>query len=558
MPITITPKNIEDEQERMDTDFRECVKLKELAIQLSYPGRSDVMDWYGSIADDRVKTKRGRKIYDPTAIRGLEIWSNGIIGNYMPREINWFQEEMSERELRDIKSVRKWLQETDEHMRFVLNQSNYYEQKLVTIKDAGAIGDSYLFIEEDDDTGKQMMLAPHPREFRIRRDFWGRIVAIHHRFTKTIAQVKGEFGDDALSPTQKLSLTTNPNQNITIIHAIYKNIEFDPDQVGVKNMKWQHRYLNLEFKKIILETGTPTINPIPWNLNRPTHEQYGRGIVSQMFLEILTANLMGKDTLLASQQAARPAMLIPAALKHKIRTGAGGKTFVGNKEMMGAKMGDLVARMIDTGGYPFGENNHEKWQAMIDDRFGLSLFLALNQANSQAYKNIEHIRASQAERAILMSPFLGTLGTTTDMEFDRIYSIELEADRAPEPPLEVLQSTSGRIDIQYNGPLTQLLKQHYETGNLLITIANMQSAMAVAPDSAIVVDGDELMRKILKSGNAPEDIILTREEVTEIKAILAQQQEAEANAELAAKTASMVPDLSKKIEEDSVLSELVA
>ena len=188
MSLSITHKNITDEQTRMDTEYADCVKLKELAVQLSYPDREDVMDWYGSF-DDKSKTKRSRKIYDPTAIKAREIWQNGIIGHYMPKEINWFAEQMSDRELRDSKNVRNWLQETDEHLRFVLNQSNYYEQKLVSIGDAGVIGDSFMYIEENDENGKQMMLAPHPREFRVRRDFWGRIVAIHHRFTKTLAQI---------------------------------------------------------------------------------------------------------------------------------------------------------------------------------------------------------------------------------------------------------------------------------------------------------------------------------------------------------------------------------
>jgi hypothetical protein len=164
----------------------------------------------------------------------------------------------------------------------------------------------------------------------------------------------------------------------------------------------------------------------------------------------------------------------------------------------------------------------------------------------------------QAERAVLMAPFLGTLGGITDREFDRIYEIELNSGRAPEVPDEVLQSRNGKIDIQYIGPLAQILQQHYETGNLLQTVANMSAVMSVAPDSDIVVDGDELMRKILESGNSPEEIVLSREDVAEIKAIAAQQQEQAQQAQLAEQAAGMVPNLSGKIEEDSVLSQIAA
>jgi len=560
--MTITPKNIIDEQERMDTEFKDCEKPKELAIQLTYPDRESAMDWYNTF-DDTQRTKKSRVIYDPTAIEGRKIWSNGILGNYMPKSTNWWVQQMSDRKLMDSKRVRQWLQDTDEHLRSVLTQSgpdeaNYYNQKLVSINDAGVIGDSFMYIEHDQESGKLMFMCPHPREFRIRRDFWGRIVAIHHRFNKTIRQIKNEFGEGSLSESQKLALENSPNQKCQIIHAIYKNKDYEAGKVGVVNMKWQHKYLNVEFKKIIKDDGSETLNPIPWSLNRPSTESYGRGIVSSMFVEILTANYMGRDILIASQEAARPSMLIPSTLKHKLRTGAGGKTFVGHKEMEGLKMGDLISRFVDSSGYPFSENIHEKWQDLVNERFGKSLFLSLNSADPSAYQNIDMVRGMQAERAILMAPFLGVLSGITDREFDRIYEIELNSGRAPEVPDEVMQSQNGKIDIQYIGPLAQILKQYYETGNLLQTVANMSAVMSVAPDSDVVVDGDELMRKILESGNTPEEIVLSRDDVAEIKAIAAQQQMQMQQEQQLEQAASMVPNLSKNIEKDSVLSQIAA
>ena len=76
--MTITPKNIIDEQGRMDKEFDDCKKLKELAIQLTYPGREPAMDWYNTF-DHKSRTKKSRVIYDPTAIGAREIWSNGIL-----------------------------------------------------------------------------------------------------------------------------------------------------------------------------------------------------------------------------------------------------------------------------------------------------------------------------------------------------------------------------------------------------------------------------------------------------------------------------------------------
>jgi len=562
--MTKTPQNIIDEQGRLETQRKDYESLKKLCIQLSYPGRSDAYDLFG-IVETKGKPNKGRKIYDPTAIAGLEMWSSGIMGLYMPKDINWFIQEMADKGLKDSKRVKQWLQDTDDHMRTVLSASggigantDYYTQKMVMIKDAGAIGDSFMFIEQDETSGKLMMIAPHPREFWVRRDFWGRIVCIHHQFIKTLTEIKDEFGDQALSETQKQVIENSPYQTATVIHGIYKNSDYEPDKPGVKNMLWQHYYVNVSAKKTIKEDGSYTLNPIPWSLNRPSDEPYGRGIVSQMLIEILTTNFQAKDISIASQLAARPPMLVSSAVKQKLDLGAGGVTFAGSRETAGLRMGDLAARLIDSSGYPFGAENHTKWQEMVNTRFGKNLFLAIQNQQGAPQRTAYEIRQVQSEAAVLHAPFFGTLGSVTDAEFDRMYSLEFQARRCPEPPQEVLDSQNGRIDIQYIGPLAQLLKQYYETGSLLTTIANIREVLAVAPDSAVVFEGDDLMRKILRSSNAPESMILSEQEVQEIKAIAAQQMEQEKAMMIAKEMANQVPNLGSKIDADSVLGKMKA
>jgi hypothetical protein len=554
-----TVQNIIDEQVRLESDRKVYESLKELCISLAYPDRSDQYSLYGGIHREEGgegKPNRGRRIYDATAIKSREIWSAGIMSHFMPKEINWFTEEMGDKKLMQSKRVRKWLQDTDEHLVSVLNRSNpnYYEQKLVRINDAGVIGDSFMYIDQDPESDRLMFQCPHPRQFWSRRDYWGRPLVIHEKFTKTIDEIKGEFGENGLSDEQKLQLEKNPNNKIEVIHGVYRNTDYEPDKIGVKNMKWQHYYINVVAKKIIRSTGTEVLNPIGWSLNRPSHELYGRGIVSQMLIEIITANFISKDILTASQIAVKPPMLITSAIKHKLDLGAGGVTYVGSRETQGLKMGDLIARLVDSSGYPFGIDQQQKWQIMVEERFGVPLFLALN--SDSIAKTYGEVRERKAERATLMSPFFGTLTSTTDEELDRVYSLEFQAGRTPEPPMEVFESQNRHIDIEYIGPITQLLKQYYETGSLLNTIMNIQQVLSVAPQAGIVVEGDELMRKILKSGNSPEEIILTADEVTELRAIAQQQQEGLMQMELAEKAAKAVPNLGKKIERDSVLSNL--
>lgn len=549
---TYTADSIIKDQSMLEDDRRPYEDQKQLCVQMALPSRSDQWDLFGT---DEGKSGKSKKIYDSTAIKSANIWATGIIGHYMPKEINWFTESMPNKKFRDNKKIRAFLQDTDEHLRYVLNACNYYESKLTTISDSGVIGDSFIYIDNDGTSGKLITMAPHPREFYLRRDYWGRVTRIHHKFVQTLQQIAGEFGLNALTEEQRITLKENPGQKTEIIHAIIKNTDYNPDKVGTKNMLWLHYYVNLNGKKTMKVSGSETLNPIPWSLHRPTQEIYGRGIVSSMLTEILIANFAGKDLMVASQTAARPSMLMPSALKNNLDLRAGAVNFVNHRDTQGLKMGDMIARLTDSSGYPFGQDMLSRWQGLIEDRFGVPLFLAMN-ANDNPNRTAYEIRQRQAERAALMSPFLGTLGSTTDMELDRVYSLELEAGRAPEIPGELLEAEDRRIDIEYIGPLSQLLKQYYETGNLLTTIANIQAVLSVDQNAAVVFDGEELMRKILNSGNAPEDIILSKDDVAEIKAIAAQQQEQEKQQQMMLEAAKAAPGISGKVDQSSLMNQM--
>ena len=570
--MDLTYETVNKEQQWLEAYRRDYEPLKRICCDMAYPERVSAWDYQSAATGISVKGRKSRsrinRLYDPTAMRAFDIWSGGILGYYMPKDTPWFAEELSNGRFRDSKRVIKWLQDTDDQLRSVLRSSgglgssnNYYIQKAIAIKDAGCIGDSFTYIEQDRESNKLFMQTPHPDEFWMRRDYWGRVVTIHHKTVHTMKELVDEYGMKALNRDQQIlfnDVDSDKNKSITVIHGVYKNKDYQPDKPGVTNMRWQHVYINIEGKHRILQTGSRKLNPVPGSLNRPSSEMYGRGVIGSMLIEILTANFIAKDMLTASSVAVRPPMLMTQALRHKLDMGAGAVNFVNNQEMQGLKMGDLVARLIDSSGYPFGVDQHQYWQNMINDRLGISLFLALNMEAAQGYKNVEHIQSAKVERAILMTPILLSMDTNVDMELDRVLDLEMEAGRAPEIPEEVAESNDGGIDINHIGPLNQLLKQYYDVGNLMRTIDNMRSVMEIDPDAALVLETDELARRILRGGNAPEDIIRSHEEVMEIKAIAAQQAEDKRQLDLMTQGASAVPDLGSRIDKDSILANMKA
>jgi len=563
--MDLTYETVNKEQNNLEDIRRDYEKCKRLQVDLTYPERTASWEWMNITSGigqrGKVYSNVYKRVHDGTAKHAFTTWKNGIMGHFFPKQINWFKGGWSDRRLKESKNVIKWLQDNDDHFTSVLNNSgsvgcdnDYYNQKAWFIGDCGAIGDAFMFIEKDKTTGKQFYMTVHPKYCWIRRDFWGRIQNVHYKMSKTLGEMVDEFGMGCLSEAQRASYDTINGREgtCTVIYGCYKNMDYEPDKSGVKNMPWQTVWCNMDGKVKIKQSGSYTINPIPFSMRRPSDWAYGQGVVYSNILECLTTDEIGKTMLMGVQQAVHPSMLVSSSIMNKLNLQPGFMNKVDTKSMAGVKMGDLLARIVDSSGYPFGVEYHQMWMELVNKRFGVPLFIALN-ASEGSGKTAFEVNQIKAEQSVLLGPVISEISSITDMEFDRIYDLEAASGDAPEPPEEILRSTNGRIDLSYIGPLNQLLKQYYESQSLLTTIGYIQQALTVAPDSAVVFDGDRLMQKIIRSSNASEDILLSDIEIQELKAIAAQMAEDQRQAEIAKTAGQAYGSLSKPIDPNSLL-----
>jgi hypothetical protein len=556
----------------MEDDRRPYEDTKRLCTDLCYPERMSSWEWLSSLDGSH---KGGRKyknyfkrVHDGTPKYAFGVWVNGILGQFFPRHINWFKGSWSDRNFKDEKAIIKWLQDNDDFFIDTLNSSgstgcdnDYYNQKRWTLGDAGCIGDSHVFIERDKITKRLLFKAIHPKNVWVKRDIWGREIAKHYKMSYTVEELVEEFGKEALAEKQKHMINTDEGKktSITVIYAIYKNKDYQPERPGVHNMAYQVGYCNMDGEKMIpLENGSSqdgrqAMNPVSFSMRRPAEDNYGLGLVYSNLLECLTIDEIGKTLLRASQVAVNKPILASSAITNRLNLTPGYVNKVDTKTMQGVKMGDLITSLIDGNGFPFGMEQYALWQDVVHKRFGVNIFKALSSQENLNDMRVFVAQQLKAEEAVLLSPQLSEISGTTDNEFDRIY--ELVADDAPEPPAEL---TQGRIDIDYIGPLVQNLKQYYESGSLLTTVGYIREVLSIAPDSKVVYDGDELMSRIMRSTNCPEDCINSAADIQELRAINAQLAEQERQARLVGEASKAIPNMAAKIDKDSVLGKMEA
>jgi len=552
-------KDILTRQNRME-DAREPYEgLMNWNIRVAVPAREKISDYE---IDDKGNIK-GKGIWDPTAAASLETWKNGILGWHTPSNLpsGWFREAANDRELRENRRIRKFLQEVDEQLNFALDRSNYYEMKGVRLTDSGGIGPSYMFADEDVETGKINFRVPHPRQLWHELDFFGVVNKMHYRYELPLREAIRTFGRDWLTYTQDQTEKTQPDQKIRIIQAIYKNYEFDADKESVgMNRPWLSYTVNLDGTEVeggtlMQQSGYNTVNPIPWLLNRATHELYPRGVVGQFLIEIITSNYMMRDMLMASQRAVRPAMIALDTLKHKLKPQAGGYTWVDRHDFQAVGNAPIAKQLFDRVDYPFAFEVVDRFQSVIESRFGVPFFLLMNRLETPT-KTATEILQKQGERAVLMAPFLGILNAVTDMELDRITDIEFTGGRMPEIPEEFLLARNKRIDIQYTGPLPQLIKQYYEVNRIQAAVSQVAFMMEVDEKAIFNIDTDVMTQELLKASDAPADGIVPLENVKEIRLALAQAEAEQQMVNQAEQLDKILPQLDKAPEKGSAVEQL--
>jgi hypothetical protein len=559
--MTITANEILSEQRRMEKARQPYESLQDWCIRLAYPGRQSIANHYMSV--DQKGRLVGKDIYDATAYNGLEQRNNGIMAFFMPENFKWFTPTLSHRSGQISKRVRAFLQNVGEQLRYDIGRSNYYEMKRLKNLDADSIGAAYMFIDEDVRSGKVMCTLPHPHELYRVQDYWGLTSRLHYSFKKTLREVENEFGKEALTASQRMMLKDGPDTEIKIIHAIYRNEDFDANRPPIgSNRRWLAHWVNVDatkgdqLGKIIRQGGYNTMNPAEWQLNKPTHELYGRGSISQILIEIMTCNYLMRDCMIASATSARPPLIALDTLKDSWNPRPAGVTWLSRQAIGGnLDVRQAVAQVLQTSNYQFGIDMLERFQTIIEARLGVPFFLMLNQMD-HTVKTAYEIQQRQAERAALMSPFLASLSAQTDMELDRFFEIGLRAGRMPEIPEELLEMAGVSIDIEYSGPILQLLKQFYERSSLYSVVGDMAQLAQIDQQTLMNVDWDVIAQKMMISNDIPEEALRPIEDVRQQKLLLAQAAEQQATAEQVRQIAPVLGPMTKKIDEGSMLDNI--
>ncbi len=485
--------------------------------RLGNPRREDIRD------DDKTNLKgqrKGKAVYDGTALGSLNIWADGMQGFLLSG--TWFRSEMSNPELNEVDSVRNWLQIYDRKMYAAFERSNYYAILAEWFRDAGSIGTATLFTEEDVGEGKAVHIVIHPREVWIAEDKSGEVDTVHRKFMMTARVMEQKFGIKNLSDMAKQNAESEPDKEHEIIHAVFPNEDRMAGKRTAKNKKFRSVYLESKSSKdgepnILRDSGFD-INPYAvWRFRKSSDEIYGYSPMADALVEIFSLNQFGKTRLMAAQKSVDPAMNVPIEMRGRVRNMPHGNNYYDDPKR-------VMSPIALGGNFNLSLEETERVVESVKDKFRVKFFQAFIGRQGEATREeILQIKNEQAGLMIAQTDRVYVEGIRRI--FDIVSEIEdrrgafSEEQGMPPIPDEIVES-GGTINFVLTGPLRQAQRQVTEL-NPIIEVARAiaeQAELLQKPEMLDVINGDLTAEAIAEAGFFPQRLINSKDVRAQIRA----------------------------------------
>ncbi|MHA2068185.1 MAG: portal protein, partial [Candidatus Thorarchaeota archaeon] len=474
----------------------------------------DIADNFIPVREDIRQTdqsgeRQGSEIYDGTGSNALNILVRGLYGNMVSPAFNWFRMMFRQEVLNELPEVKRWMQETEEHLYSVFTSTNFYAEIENFLRDGAGFGTATMYIDEDLAKGELMFMTIHPGQVYLEQDFFGQTDTLHRKIRNIQARQLLHFFGDETPEAVKNSMKSAPFGEWELIHAVYPREEFDLAKIDVANKPFESQWLlkgssvNTQSRTdvqsvgaegtILRSSGFDDFPYIVWTWEKSGNEEYGRCPGMYALADCMGLNLMGRTMLELAEAASNPPMAINESMDGNYNLMPRGINFVTGP--------DEVPVPIDVGGagYPIGIDQMDRKEAAIKEHFNVDFFLFLSSQDRSGLTATEVIER-QGEKAAMLGPAIGRLSKALDNIITKVFDLEFRAGRIAPPPDVVFEVIGGEeFDIIYMGPLAQAQRQLFQAQGIDRGFEKILPIAQVNPGILDIINFEEATREQLDS-----------------------------------------------------------
>lgn len=519
------------------------------------------------VSDNNKGDRRTQKIIDSTQTFAAGTLRSGMMSGVTSPARPWFKLTTPDPRLLEATGVKQWLSDVETRMNTVFLRSNLYNVLPIIYGDMGVFGTACMIMEED----FKNVIRFYPfaiGSYMIANDARLKVNTFMRDFRLTVSQLIEKFGvkDDKgvvqnwenFSVQVKNCYERREMQTwIDVVHVIKPNLNYDDGKYDAKFKKFSSCYYERGASgygsapnqgwsgqastdnTYLRESGYdffPVLAP-RWEIT--AEDAYGTSCPGVTALgDIKALQLMQKRKSEAIEKMVRPPMVGPSSLKNeKASILPGDITYVDTRNGEGGFKPAMEVRISLT---ELGLDI-QATQQRISRAFYEDLFLML--ANSDRRQiTAREIDERHEEKLLALGPVLEQLNQDLlDPLIDNTFDIMMRQGLLPPPPQE-LQGMD--LKVEYVSMMAQAQKS-IGIASIERFSAFMGGLMAYSPNAMEKVNIDELVGSYADTVGLSPNIILSEDEVNQMRQQRAQQQQAMMAQQAVAQNAQTAKNLSQ-------------
>lgn len=507
------------------------------------------------VSDRNKGHKRNTAQYNNTGKRASRSLSAGMMAGMSSPARPWFRLGTNDQTLREIGPVKRWLNQVERLMYAIFAESNFYNVLAQVYQELGTFAVAPMAIWSNFDNVIRCQ-AFTVGSYYLGANGQGRIDSFYREYQLTVGQVVSQFGLENCSiSTQNNWRSGNTESWIDVVHVIEPNDNRDMQKPMPAPFAWRSDYYEKsESEKFLKQSGFeefPIMAP-RWQVT--AEDVYGTDCPGMTALgDVKALQIQEKKKAQALDKLVDPPLQAPAEMKGRRISIVPGDTSYVDQRGPGTGIAPIYQVNPDFNAIL---QDIQTTEHRINQAYFVDLFLMFTNIENRERVTAEEITRKHEEKLLMLGPMLQrTQHELFDPIIDRTFNIALRADIVPDPPPQ-LQGQALRVE--YISPLFQAQKAIATAS--IERMAAFVGNLAGAGNPSVIdkFDADQAVDEYADAIGVNPNIILTDEEVEDVRADRARQQQAERAAQAAlpaaeaAKKASETDTAGKNLLTDAV------
>jgi len=492
------------------------------------------------LTSDRNKGhKRNTKQYNNTARRASRSLSAGMMAGMSSPARPWFRLGTHDRSLREVGAVKRWLNDVERLMFAIFAESNFYNVLAQVYAELGTFATAPMAIYEHFENVIRCQAFTVGSYF-LGVNGQGNVDSFYREYQLTVGALVSQFGIENVSIATATNFRNGTTEAwVDLIHVIEPNDARDSMTVEPPPMAYRSVYYEKsESVKFLREKGFeefPIMAP-RWQVT--AEDTYGTECPGMAALgDVKALQIQEKKKAQALDKLVDPPLQAPSEMKGKRISIIPGDTSYVDMRGPGSGIAPIYTINPDFNAIAADIQNTEH---RINQAYFVDLFLMFTNIEQRERVTQEEIIRKNEEKLLMLGPMLQRTQTELfDKVIDRTFNIALRAGIMPEPPPEL---SDQQLAIEYISPLFQAQKS-VATATIERMAGFVAQLATASPEVLDKFDADQAVDEYADALGVNPNIILTDEEVLDIR----QQREQQVRAQQAASMAAPAKDATQAV-----------